>query len=108
VAGSLGIAKLSAAAFGFFAGWFISNVFAGAYDVTSRQNYGLATGILNLTGGIAGGAAILATGLWKASLGMTTLMKWQAVASVLCALLLLCVVLARFTPDRRRALAREL
>jgi predicted MFS family arabinose efflux permease len=106
-AGSLGIAKLSAAAFGFFAGWFISNIFAGAYDVTSRQNYGLATGILNLTGGMAGGAAILATGLWKASLGMTTLMKWQAIASVVCALLLLCVVLARFAPDRRRALARE-
>jgi MFS family permease len=107
VAGSLGVAKLSAAAFGFFAGWFISNVFAGAYDVTSRQNYGLATGILNLTGGFAGGAAILATGLWKASLGMTTLMKWQAIASVVSALLLLCVVLARFAPDRRRALARE-
>jgi MFS family permease len=107
VAGSLGVAKLSAAAFGFFAGWFISNVFAGAYDVTSRQNYGLATGILNLTGGMAGGAAILAAGLWKASVGMTTLMKWQAIASVTSALLLLFVVLARFAPDRRRALARE-
>jgi MFS family permease len=106
-AGSLAAAKLSAAAFGFFAGWFISNVFAGAYDVISKQNYGLATGILNLTGGIAGGAAILATGLWKASLGMMTLMKWQAIASAGGAMLLLCVVLIRFAPDRRRALAGE-
>ena len=69
-AGSLAIAKLSAAAFGFFAGVFVANTFAAAYDVISRQNYGLATGILNLTGGLAGGAAILAAGLWKASVGM--------------------------------------
>jgi len=106
-AGSLGLAKLSAAAFGFFAGVFVSNVFASAYDVISRQNYGLATGILNLTGGLAGGAAILATGLWKASLGMATLMQWQAIASLAGATLLLLVVVTRFASDRRQALARE-
>jgi len=106
-AGSLPVAKLSAAAFGFFAGVFVSNVFAGAYDVISRQNYGLATGILNLTGGLAGGAAILATGLWKASVGMSALMKWQAIASFAGALLLLFVVVTRFASDRRRALASE-
>ncbi|HYM05884.1 MAG TPA: MFS transporter [Terriglobales bacterium] len=106
-AGSLAIAKLSAAAFGFFAGVFIANLFAAAYDVVSRQNYGLGAGILNLTGGVAGGAAILTTGLWKASLGMATLMKWQALASGAGAILLLCVVVTRFAPDRRRALAGE-
>jgi len=106
-AGSLPIAKLSAAAFGFFAGVFVSNIFAAAYDVIPRRNYGLATGILNLVGGLAGGAAILTTGLWKASVGMTVLMKWQAVASCAGAVLLLCVVLTRFASDRRRALAGE-
>jgi len=106
-AGSLPIAKLSAAAFGFFAGVFVSNIFAAAYDVIPRRNYGLATGILNLVGGLAGGAAILTTGLWKASVGMTVLMKWQAVASCAGAVLLLCVVLNRFASDRRRALAGE-
>jgi MFS family permease len=106
-AGSLAIAKLSAAAFGFFAGVFVANTFAAAYDVISSQNYGLSTGILNLTGGLAGGAAILATGLWKASVGMATLMKWQAIASGAGAVLLLFVVLTRFAVDRRAALASE-
>jgi MFS transporter, Spinster family, sphingosine-1-phosphate transporter len=106
-AGSLAIAKLSAAAFGFFAGVFVANTFAAAYDVISRQNYGLGAGILNLTGGLAGGAAILAAGLWKASVGMAPLMKWQAIASGAGAVLLLFVVVARFASDRRRVLATE-
>lgn len=106
-AGSLAIAKLSAAAFGFFAGVFVANTFAAAYDVVSAQNYGLATGILNLAGGLSGGAAILAAGLWKASLGMSLLMKWQAIASAAAAVLLLFVVLIRFASDRRVALASE-
>jgi MFS transporter, Spinster family, sphingosine-1-phosphate transporter len=106
-AGSLAIAKLSAAAFGFFAGVFVANTFAAAYDVISRQNYGLGTGILNLTGGLAGGAAILSTGIWKASVGMAPLMKWQAIASGAAAVLLLFVVLTRFASDRRAALASE-
>jgi hypothetical protein len=38
---------------------------------------------------------------------MESLMKWQAVASVASALLLLVVVLARFPADRRNALAAE-
>jgi MFS family permease len=106
-AGSLGIAKLSAAAFGFFAGVFIASLFAAAYDVISKQNYGLGAGILNLSGGLAGGAAILAAGYWKASLGMALLMKWQCVASVAGSVLLLFVVLTRFTSDHRQARASE-
>ena len=105
--GSLANAKLSAAAFGFFAGVFVANTFAAAYDVISKQNYGLVTGILNLTGGLAGGAAMLAAGFWKASLGMEVLMKWQAIASIACACLLLLVVVTRFAKDRRLALATE-
>lgn len=106
-AGSLTIAKLSAIAFGFFAGVFIANTFAASYDVISRQNYGLGTGLLNLVGGLAGGAAILAAGLWKASVGMALLMKWQAVASVGAAVLLLFVVISRFAAEHRRALAGD-
>ena len=106
-AGSLPSAKLAAAAFGFFAGVFIANIFAAAYDVIPRQNYGLGTGLLNLTGGFAGGAAMLAAGLWKASVGMTVLMKWQAIVSCAGAVLLLFVVVTRFASDRRRALAVE-
>lgn len=106
-AGSLAVAKLSAAAFGFFAGVFVANTFAAAYDVISSQNYGLTTGILNLTGGLAGGAAMLAAGLWRASVGMASMMKWQAIASAACAMLLLFVVMTQFASDRRKALAAE-
>jgi MFS family permease len=106
-AGSLTIAKISAAAFGFFAGVFIANSFAAAYDVISRQNYGFGTGLMNLIGGLAGGAAMLAAGHWKASLGMVPLMKWQAIASGCAAALLLFVVVTRFASDRRRMLASE-
>jgi MFS family permease len=106
-AGSLTTAKLSAALFGLFAGLATANVFAAAYDVTSRQNYGLGAGILNLTGGMAGGAAILAAGFWKGSVGMAPLMKWQAIASAAAAFLLALVVSAHFSSDRRRALAAE-
>ena len=106
-AGSLAIARLSAAAFGFFAGVFVANTFAAAYDVISKQEYGIAAGILNLIGGLAGGAGILAAGFWKTSLGMAPLMKWQAIASCACAILLLFVVTKRFAADRRTALARE-
>lgn len=106
-AGSLAIAKLAAGAFGFFAGVFVSNTFASAYDVMSRQNYGLGTGVLNLVGGVAGGAAILATGVLKASLGMEVLMKWQAMASGGAAIVLLLVVMKHFAADHRAALAAE-
>ena len=106
-AGSLANSELSAAAFGFFAGVFVANTFAAAYDVISKQNYGLVTGILNLTGGLAGGAAMLAAGFWKTSLGMVVLMKWQAIGSIACAFLLLLTVVTRFAKDRRAALASE-
>lgn len=107
-AGSLTIAKLSAAGFGFFAGLWISNMFAASYDVIARQNYGLSTGILNLVGGLAGGAAILAAGFWKATIGMVPLMKWQCLASVAGVLLLLLVVRTRFSADYNRSHAAEL
>lgn len=102
--GSLTFVRLSAAAFGFFAGIFIANVFASAYDVISKQEYGIAAGILNLVGGLAGGAGILAAGFWKVSIGIVSLMKWQAIASCACAILLFSVVLTRFAADRRTAL----
>ena len=106
-ANTLGAAKLSAIVFGFFAGIFIANTFAAAYDVISRQNYGLGTGLLNLAGGLAGGAGILAAGLWRGTLGMAPLMRGQAIASAAAAVLLLFVVTKRFSPERRAALASE-
>jgi MFS family permease len=45
---SLPLLKLTSSAFGFFAGLMIANLFASAYDVISRRNYGPAAGTLNM------------------------------------------------------------
>ncbi|MFN7996660.1 MAG: MFS transporter [Bryobacteraceae bacterium] len=106
-AGSLVVAESASGGFGFFAGLFIANVFAGSYDVISARNYGFATGMLNLVGCVAGGAAILAAGVWKQSVGMEDMMKWQAVASACAAGLLLLVAATQFGSDRRMLGAAE-
>ncbi len=100
---SLALLKLASVGFGFFAGAMMANVFASAYDVVSRQNYGVATGVLNLAGGLAGGMGMFFTGFWKASVGMVPLMRWAAMGTALATVLLTAVVATNFEKDRRRA-----
>ncbi|MEJ7608984.1 MAG: MFS transporter [Bryobacteraceae bacterium] len=90
---------VSACCFGLFAGLMMSNVFASAYDVVARQNYGLSAGLLNLAGGLAGGAGILAAGLWKDTLGIAALTAGSAAAAVFCGVLLIVVVRSRFAAE---------
>ena len=90
---------VSACCFGLFAGLMMSNVFASAYDVVARQNYGLSAGFLNLAGGLAGGAGILAAGLWKDTLGIAALTAGSAAAAVLSGVLLIMVVRKRFVAE---------
>lgn len=71
---SLLLLKISALCFGLFAGIFVSNIFASAYDIVSPRNFGLATGIINMAGGLGSGAAILFTGMWKQSASISSLM----------------------------------
>lgn len=99
---SLAVLKSAAAGFGLLAGLMIANVFASAYDVIAERNYGFGAGVLNLVGGLAGGAAIFCTGLWKESFGIATLMGWVALAAMAAAGLLLLVAAASFEADRRR------
>ena len=74
--------------FGFLAGIAIANIFSAAYDVITDQEYGLVAGVLNMTGGISGGAAMLAVGIYKSSFGTVELMGWTAAASAFSGLLL--------------------
>jgi hypothetical protein len=53
-------------------------------------------------GGLAGGAAIFFTGLWKDSFGIATLMGWAALAAMAAASVMLLVTAAGFEADRRR------
>ncbi len=99
-AGSLTVLKLACAAFGFAAGLFIANLFAGAYDVIAERNYGFGAGVLNFSGGIAGGAAVFLAGAWRRSVGIETLMAWAAALTAAGACVLLLTVVKRFDADR--------
>ena len=74
--------------YGFLAGIAIANLFSGAYDIITDQEYGLVGGVLNMTGGLAGGAATLLVGIYGKRFGITELMGWTAAASALSGLLL--------------------
>jgi predicted MFS family arabinose efflux permease len=80
--------RLYAVAFGLLAGFAIANIFAAAYDVIRNQNCGFATGLLNMTGGLSGGAAMLMAGVYKNEFGIINLMAWTAAATVLSGVLL--------------------
>ncbi len=71
---TLPLLKISAFCFGLFAGIFVSNIFASAYDLVAPQNFGLATGVINMAGGLGSGAAILFTGMLKQSFSISSLM----------------------------------
>lgn len=100
---SLSLLEAFSAAFGFWGGLFIANLFAGAYDVAAERNYGFAAGALNTIGGLAGGAAMWLTGIFKASLGMAGLIRWAAVASAVAAAVMVAVVAARFRSEHAAA-----
>lgn len=93
---SLFLLKLSACGYGLFAGLFVSNIFASLYDVVSRRNYGLATGIINMIGGLGAGAAILFTGMLKQSFAISTLMSWGSILAMVMAVVLTLVIQMRF------------
>jgi len=85
---SLEMAKLSVAGFGLFTGMMAANTFASVYDAVPREHDGFAVGVLNMMGGLAGGAAIALAGLWKASFGIAALMQAASAIAVVFALAL--------------------
>jgi hypothetical protein len=93
---SLAVLKLASVGFGFFGGWLMANIFAAAYDVIARENYGLGAGALNLCGGLAGGTAIFIAGYLKASVGIAPLMLAASAVSVASGILLIVITRFRF------------
>lgn len=85
---SLFLLKASALCFGLFAGMFVSNIFASAYDIVSPRNFGLATGVINMAGGLGSGAAILFAGMWKQSASISSLMAIGTVFALVMAVVL--------------------
>ena len=103
LASSLSILKASACGFGLLGGFFMANVFSAPYDVVAPRNFGLATGLLNLFGGLGGGAAILLVAIFQRSFAISGLMLFPAVSAMTMALVLLFVVRSSF--ERERLLA---
>ena len=94
--------KLASAAFGLLSGLMVANVFACAYDVIQEHHYGFGAGVLNMIGGLAGGAGILVAGLLKETIGIAGLIGWAAVATAIAASVMLLTAATRFDTDRRR------
>ncbi len=100
--------KLSACGFGLFAGFFIANVVSSAYDVIGPADFGLATGVLNMIGGLGSGAAVLLAGVFKDSLGIAAILFYFALAAMALSIALWAVVARRFETERLRASERSL
>jgi MFS family permease len=102
----LALLRVYAALFGFFSALMAGNVFAAAYDVTPSSRYGIASGALNMVGGLAGGAAMFAAGFWS-QLGPQGLMRYTALAAILAGVTLMVVARRTFHRDRLRAGLQE-
>lgn len=98
---TLPLARLYSCGFGLFAGSLAGNAFAAAYDVTGEENRGLASGVLNMMGGLASAAMIYLTGVWKETIGFPRITLWMTgVALVVAAATW--VTVARHELDRYR------
>lgn len=100
---SLAILKLFSAAFGFFAGGIVGNIFGAVFDVIPVSNHGIGAGTMNMIGGIAGGLGVLFAGQWKDSFGLGGVMLAAAVAVVAGGGIVIAVGRVRIIPDRARA-----
>jgi MFS family permease len=72
--------KALAVAYGFSSGLHVGNIFPAAAKAVKPRDYGFAAGLLNLSGGLAGGAGMLLAGQLKASVGLAPIAGAAAVA----------------------------
>jgi len=86
-----------AIAFGFFAGFFMGNIFPAAFEVVPGNTRASAVGILNLFGSFVSGFAPLCGGMWKKTLGFEGLTTWTA-AGYFVAGIILVAGIRRFFP----------
>jgi MFS family permease len=103
-ANSLLLLEIAACGFGIFAGCVAANVFATLPEIVARKNFGLATGLLNLAGGLGAGAAIFLTGFLHRSFTNARLMTIGSELAMIAAVVLFLVVrsyldLERTQPD---------
>ncbi len=88
--------KVTAVMFGLCSGLFVANVFSSLFDAVNSENFGFATGLLNMTGGLGAGAAVLLAAFMKDRGGLQVLMQWTCLASILITLSLFIAARAAF------------
>jgi MFS transporter, Spinster family, sphingosine-1-phosphate transporter len=98
-ADSLPMARLFSAAFGLFAGGLAANAFAAAYDIVGLKNRGVASGVLNMMGGLSSSAMIYMAGIWKYTIGFPVMMMWMMGVAMLAACLMLITTSRRFDSE---------
>lgn len=86
--------------YGLMSGLMVANVFAAAYDVTGGKNFGLASGVLNMIGGIAASILIFMAGVLKSTIGFSGLLQYVAVGCALAALALVATARSRYAEER--------
>ena len=100
---SLVLLKVFSAAFGFFAGGIVGNIFGGVFDVIPVGNHGIGAGTMNTIGGVAGGLGVLFAGQWKDTFGLDWVILMSATAVVVGGATVIAVGYARIASDRLRA-----
>jgi hypothetical protein len=77
----------------------IANVFAAAYDVIGPRNFGLASGVLNMIGGIAASILIFLAGILKSTIGFEGLLLHVGAGCILAASALAFTARSRFARE---------
>lgn len=96
---SLSVTTAFSIAYGLASGLMIANVFAAAYDVIGPKNFGLASGVLNMIGGIAASILIFLAGVLKSTIGFSGLLLYVGAGCILAASALAFTARSRFARE---------
>jgi len=99
---SLLATKLAALGFGLGSGLVIANFMVSSFEVVPSDTQASAVGVLNLVGYLVSGFAALAGGLWKQSIGLSSLLSYAAFLSVVGGLLVVVAIKTYFPRDYAR------
>lgn len=99
-ADTLNAARVFSALFGLFAGSLAANAFAAAYDVVGNGNRGVASGVLNMMGGLASAIMIYLAGIFKQTVGFPTMMLWMMTVAIVISTGMLLIAWRQRMPGR--------
>lgn len=103
---TLGITRMGAIGFGFFAGFVAANQVAATFDVTPASLRASAVGVLNLLGALVSGFAPFLGGLARRTMGVGQLLSFTSVVYLATALIVIHGTLRYFARDHALAVER--